>query len=203
MKNTAGKYMYRDANNHKAYSDRLIFEGRLNKIQTFQVLEKYGEGCNDGFIPSQIGLTDLQGSLQSLDSKDWDDDHCWHELVDIEETDEDPNQKGTINWFCATLMTTKWKEVSVEHPLSSEAEKYTGEELELLNEWKLAGLDRKWMQNERTSAGRNRPVEQTKKIVQERYINLFNDGLITDSYMDIDYKIGLTEKGKEYVKAMK
>lgn len=95
--NTAFHYLYRDASNYKA-GRTVVLEG----VPTPDDLDAVRAALSDGewFIPSQVGLDDLQGELQALDSEASrnadginEDDHLWHELTlpeDISETDEPP-----------------------------------------------------------------------------------------------------------------
>ena len=82
--NTALTYLYRDADNYKA-TRTVILSGALQPGD----LEKIFSGLDDGlwFIPSQVGLDDLQGDLQQYDTDQrLDSDGCnpsdrvWHEL---------------------------------------------------------------------------------------------------------------------------
>jgi len=84
--NTSLSYMYRDASNYKASLD-VVLEGTLTDQQKDAIKAKLEDGEN--FIPSQVGLEDLQPRLTSFPSED---DHVWHELVGIEETEEEPTE---------------------------------------------------------------------------------------------------------------
>ena len=91
MKNTKLSYQYRDANNYKVFRES-IFEGLLTEEHKQAIINKTNEG---DFIPSQIGLDHLHEGLQEYDSQDWGDDHPIHELEDIVDTDESPNETMT------------------------------------------------------------------------------------------------------------
>jgi hypothetical protein len=116
-KNTVLQYMYRDADNYKTNSKRFVFEGQLSKSQIAQIVEKYGEGCDGGFIPSQIGLMDLQSQLQGYDSVNYDVDHCWHEVIELATTSEPVNQIMTADGFFKRILGANWNEFKVSHPL--------------------------------------------------------------------------------------
>lgn len=85
--NTRLTYRYRDADNYKT-SNTVVFAGE----PTPELLALVRGALNDGdsFIPSQVGLEDLQGHLQQYDSpasqEEYaanpasDPDHPWHEL---------------------------------------------------------------------------------------------------------------------------
>ena len=86
MKNTLLSYMYRDANNYKV-GRTVILEGELSPKQIQDIRNKIGSDEDDnGFVPHQVGLDDLQAELQAFDSKDWDDDLSAHELTELEPT---------------------------------------------------------------------------------------------------------------------
>jgi hypothetical protein len=110
--------MYRDANNYKVHSKECVFKGNLSPKEISDILNTYGEGDLEGFIPSQIGLTDLQSELQAYDSEDYGDDVCVHEVSSVENSDSDPNQKMTAKEFYTAIMSTKWEHFQVPHPRS-------------------------------------------------------------------------------------
>jgi hypothetical protein len=72
--NTIIEYQYRDACNYKKYNS-VIINGKL-------ILEDIYPFLHDGdfFIPSVVGLKDLQNEPFTID------DHIWHEIVEISET---------------------------------------------------------------------------------------------------------------------
>ena len=72
--NTYFSYLYRDASNYKEYNEVILFGSlRLDQLLPFLKDKTF-------FIPSEIGLVDLQGC-------DWSsDDHIWHEIENIEST---------------------------------------------------------------------------------------------------------------------
>lgn len=91
-KNTKIAYLYRDASNYKTYNE-VIINGGLEEKDILQFL-KDGEF----FIPSEVGLKDLQPGTFSVD------DHIWHEIEYIVPTDEEP----TIN-ISADILYEKFK----------------------------------------------------------------------------------------------
>lgn len=115
QKNTLVSYQYRDAGNFKVSRD-MVLEGVLNKSQIDKIISKYGEGCIDGFVPSQIGFDDLQSELQGYDSVDHDVDHCYHEILEIEAVETEPNSKINAESFFKLIMNTEWKLFEVSHP---------------------------------------------------------------------------------------
>ena len=75
--NTQVTYLYRDAANYKS-SRVVVLEGELTRKEQLQVLTARHEGL--WFIPSQVGLDDLQAQLTSFPDPD---DHVWHELLEV------------------------------------------------------------------------------------------------------------------------
>lgn len=73
--NTRFTYLYRDACNYKQFGV-LVLAGDL-RVEDLRPLAHEGMY----FIPSQVGLADLQPEPLT------EDDHVWHELVDTEATD--------------------------------------------------------------------------------------------------------------------
>ena len=69
--NTRISYLYRDASNYKAHHD-VVVRGEI----TFAEIESSLES-GQFFIPSQVGLPDLQAQFGPAN----DDDHVWHELT--------------------------------------------------------------------------------------------------------------------------
>lgn len=82
--NTLITYIYRDAANYKQVAE-LILPGAITPAQLATIYRHLDE--DDGFVPGQVGLEDLQ--LRFND--DWDDesDHPFHEFVRIELTLEE------------------------------------------------------------------------------------------------------------------
>ena len=80
--NTLIEYMYRDANNYKQH-ERLIVVGKVDIDAFNKALDNEG-----GFIPSQIGLEDLQERFADISQ---DSDHVWHEPIEITHTERETN----------------------------------------------------------------------------------------------------------------
>jgi hypothetical protein len=76
--NTLFTYWYRDASNYKA-NRTVVFAGEYTAADLELIASKLAE---DGvcFIPSQVGLVDLQHALGAPS----DDDHVWHEWGELE-----------------------------------------------------------------------------------------------------------------------
>lgn len=86
--NTKFSYLYRDGCNYKTFNE-VIIAGRLRADQIIPLLKD-----EDFFIPSEIGLPDLQEMPLTAD------DHIWHEIEYIESTDQPP----TVALNAAVLM---------------------------------------------------------------------------------------------------
>jgi hypothetical protein len=83
MANTRIDYLYRDRSNYKQHAS-VVLAGELSARE----VDDIGATLRDGelFIPAQVGLPELQDRFPA-----WtDDDHVWHELIEIRSTDERP-----------------------------------------------------------------------------------------------------------------
>ena len=76
--NTLITYQYRDASNYKEFETVII-----NGLLSLKDIEEYFFE-KEFFIPSEIGLKDLQP--ENLNQ----DDHIWHEILEISHTHEKP-----------------------------------------------------------------------------------------------------------------
>ena len=72
--------MYRDASNYKVF-ESVVLAGELLMETLAPCLGTISTGRE--FIPSQVGLEDLQPRMLSYPSAD---DHVWHELESVELT---------------------------------------------------------------------------------------------------------------------
>ena len=70
-------YMYRDASNYKE-GKYVYFEGAATQEQRTAIGQKLESGLY--FIPADIELEELQPRMTSFPSED---DHVWHEFVDL------------------------------------------------------------------------------------------------------------------------
>jgi hypothetical protein len=107
--NTQITYQYRDAANYKVF-DTVIISGLLflNDIEKYLYEKEF-------FIPSEIGLKDLQP--ESLSN----DDHIWHEILEISHTNKQP----TVN-ITAQKIISNFKKASLEEWNILEASKRLG-----------------------------------------------------------------------------
>ena len=102
--NTRIEYLYRDDGNYKKYYS-FVLNGEIMLEQLTQYLH---EGSY--FIPSQIGLPDLQTSPLSVH------DHIWHELDIVEPTTESATVSISAEAFKAAFASANansWNEYEV------------------------------------------------------------------------------------------
>jgi hypothetical protein len=90
--NSKFSYLYRDASNYKTFNE-VIISGILSLKDIEPNLRE-----RTFFIPSEVGLMDLQNSVFTSD------DHIWHEIDEIKPTADQP----TVN-FNASKLLTKFK----------------------------------------------------------------------------------------------
>lgn len=74
MKYTVIPYFYRNSNNRKTYTV-FALKGELTVEMARKIRQTFEDG--ESFIPSQVGLPDLQGQMDSSISEN---DHVWHEI---------------------------------------------------------------------------------------------------------------------------
>lgn len=111
-KNSKFKYMYRDASNYKQFG-YVIFCGKPTPKDAEYVIGNLHEG--DFFIPEDVGLQPLQEKFESVSI----DDHPWHEINFIGETErspfeltsENPTDIRSVHEFAKEFGKTKWDEV--------------------------------------------------------------------------------------------
>lgn len=82
--------MYRDASNYKE-CETVIVAGEVSRDELLHFCSTEN-GDDNGFIPSQVGLEDLQPRMINFPS---DDDHVWHELLEVTPTEMEPSIKMT------------------------------------------------------------------------------------------------------------
>ena len=100
--NTKFSYMYRDGSNYKEGS-HAILQGTLTPADITKLKIHLDEG--EYFIPSQVGLEDLQHRMTSFPS---DDDHVWHEVTGVDSTEESPTDERTAAAFLKDFLKAKW-----------------------------------------------------------------------------------------------
>lgn len=77
--------MYRDGSNYKEF-ETIVVKGKVTKEELEELCDngEYGPG-DPVFIPSQVGLENLQPRMEKFPNED---DHVWHEISDVEPTDK-------------------------------------------------------------------------------------------------------------------
>lgn len=86
MSSTVFEYLYRDADNHKAFG-RVAFDGSVPPKSWDLALQKLDDGTH--FIAEQVGLPPLCGQLYRWSGgRHTDADHCWHEFVSVSVVEE-------------------------------------------------------------------------------------------------------------------
>lgn len=73
-------YLYRDAANYKVH-DSVLLDGVLTEAEIAEIWGKLEGGM--WFVPEQVGLPPLQSALYEFSDGPTDDDHAFHELVEI------------------------------------------------------------------------------------------------------------------------
>ena len=111
-KNSKFNYLYRDASNYKQFG-YVVFSGEFTEQDKILMLGNLHEG--DFFIPGNVGLPSLQEKFESVSI----DDHPWHEINFIGETErspfeltsENPTDIRSVHEFAKEFGKTKWDEV--------------------------------------------------------------------------------------------
>lgn len=98
--NTKLTYAYVDASNYKTQS-AVIMAGYAGDIEDWrQYLTADPDNPNQFFFPAQVGLKPLQGEFFGSGGDLYDDDHPYHQLWEVEET----NAKPTVEFSAQELM---------------------------------------------------------------------------------------------------
>ena len=74
------EYLYRDASNYKVFGEALL-EGRVSETVLASARSRLDAGIY--FIPEQIGIPPLRHELYKYSNGPTEDDHCFHEFVDL------------------------------------------------------------------------------------------------------------------------
>ncbi|MDD2388749.1 MAG: hypothetical protein PHP23_03335 [Desulfobacterales bacterium] len=102
--NTRLSYLYRDACNYKKFND-IVISGQIKERQILLLLKD-----KLFFIPSEVGLPDLQDSAFTVD------DHIWHELEKVELTEDLPTIEIDANLMIERFIRASlknWNEYEV------------------------------------------------------------------------------------------
>lgn len=83
---TVFEYLYRDADNHKAFG-KVAFDGSVSSESWDRAFQKLDDRTH--FIAEQVGLPSLCGQLYRWSGGGpTDADHCWHEFVSVSVVEE-------------------------------------------------------------------------------------------------------------------
>src|SRR5271157_5760816 len=115
--NTKITYQYRDGSNWKQFKEVILF-GEISTTGRAKLYKHCDEG--EWFIPSQVGLEDLQHLMTGFPGGD---DHVWHELIGFEFTEEPPTEVMTSKEFVTRFLKTKWDVVNASKQLGIKFEK--------------------------------------------------------------------------------
>ena len=106
--NTAIEYLYRDASNFK-HTARIVLEGPMTDEDALMIRGKLLDGSY--FIPSQVGLPDLQSYFLRFGPYT-EHDHVFHELLDVEKTSEAPTGPVSTDRLLESFRAVSGWEVS-------------------------------------------------------------------------------------------
>lgn len=90
MSNALIHYMYRDGYNYKTPGS-VIVAGYAPEL-----VERLEDTLDEGefFLPEEVSFTNLRDGGWDMHYEDA--DHIWHELIEVEETDEDVTDSRTL-----------------------------------------------------------------------------------------------------------
>lgn len=101
------EYLYRDASNYKAY-DHFLLQGAADATHVASIRKLVNEEIF--FIPEQIGIPSLRHELYKYSNGPTEDDHCFHEVVDLRPASRNEIQElktwGTISELLNALSRT-------------------------------------------------------------------------------------------------
>lgn len=106
--NTQIEYMYRDGSNYKQW-DIIVLEGEITDNEKNQI--KNALDTEQYFIPSQVGLKDLQERMGDCGTGyPTEDDHVWHELdiEDISLVNDKPTETFDIHELVKRFKGITW-----------------------------------------------------------------------------------------------
>lgn len=109
------EYLYRDADNYKA-SREVVLDGPITEAEVAAIVEQLDSDC--WFIPSQVGLANLQDQFDTLNP---DSDHVWHELIRLEATNVEPSDVSVGDLVVAFRDVT-WDEVAASREIGLQLE---------------------------------------------------------------------------------
>jgi hypothetical protein len=101
--NTRIVVLYRDASNYKQ-TGHFVFPGAITAEQSQRIMANLDQG--EFFIPTQLGLPHL------ATDGEWafpgQDDHVWHELVEITVVEAPATQDEAVDGFVQRFAATTW-----------------------------------------------------------------------------------------------
>lgn len=103
--NTRVEYLYRDADNYKQFA-WVVLGGEITPEERAHITAALNDG--EFFIPSQVGLEDLQPHMPLFPNPE--SDHVWHELdtdLGITLVDYPPTQNLDVHEFTSKF-TGEW-----------------------------------------------------------------------------------------------
>ncbi len=103
LPNTRIDYLYRDVNNYKQES-RAVFPGALTLQQAQSMVDALDE--DDGFVPSAVGLPDLQD--ETVNGWNADEDQPFHEIISISLVATEPTEAQIADDFLARFVAADW-----------------------------------------------------------------------------------------------
>lgn len=102
--NTLFSYLYRDAANYKQ-DETVVLAGPLSLAQARAVVD--GTDEEDGFVPSAVGLDDLQE--RTINGWQPDVDHPFHEIASLALTDDPPTSSLSAREFLSLFLSADWR----------------------------------------------------------------------------------------------
>ena len=100
--NSRVTYSYRDASNYKRFRE-VVLAGEITAAERATVMGALDRG--EFFLPAQVGLDVLYSEWETHDA---DDDHPWHELVEIEVVPAPASHVMTASQFAAAFAGVEW-----------------------------------------------------------------------------------------------
>jgi len=105
---TLFEYMYRDASNYKAWG-QLLLAGQSYPSDIAALRSTLDSG--EYFVAEQVGVPALYEVLWKFTNGSTDDDHCFHEYVELRAATDDEITKlpvwGSVAKFVSTFTTVK------------------------------------------------------------------------------------------------
>lgn len=117
MHATKISYEYRSAGGY-GMQGNAVLAGEITPEEKEIILQKLENG--EVFIPSQVGLSDLQEIYFEEHGFSWDDDedHVWHILKSIQLTDEKPTESMDVHELVRRFKEVEWDVTEVLRRLS-------------------------------------------------------------------------------------